>query len=980
MLRRFLPFVPFLAFITPLPASAQPLAPPPPAQYDVQIRFQIDAKRNERISQYYEMVRDLRKIGFVRDPNEDVPDTEPENPRYNRMSGTIATDRVPRLLAQRHIRTIQLKPSDVPLPPADQLVRVHLDLVGGLEPERQRTLYQEARAALLSMGFQEGVGYDTRRYTRLVGSIPVKNLDALLLDFRRQPRAWQFLSKTLLTDLRAYPGGQQVLEDIVTEWYGTKVGKKLVVDTLELWRLSAPARELIRTLPVEIGGDPQSPILRERLLIHLLRSPDAEQALARLLANVFADKEGADLVESMMQRIEGQGNGGGMPVLFRGGSTLRVIEVLPQLPLPAVRPIPQPVPQGMDKFTPDLRELAADEARAAQPLRIELIYALTPSAEALRRLAAAQDLVVEGQLGPVVTVTAPQMTIRALTTVDEIAVMRLPRLPQPLPLVPQAERKPLPLTETGIARLHALGHRGKGTIVAVIDPDFRAWDVQRKENKLPKGTRLLDLTRERHPRMEPDQWPGDPQQLGVGTRYAMTLVAVAPEVELLLVRIDPRAPYMIQNVARTINGEGYHSFGMEQRFASFQFERGVLDERRDQLLKERRAVYSNFDEEGEPARKREEYRKKQAQFDRDEADYAARLKLYLQLQSEFNELKNVRVAVSSLVWNEGFPVDGSSPLSRYFDDRPFKAALWFQAGGDTRGQAWTGLFRDEDSNGAMEFAEPKTPLAKGQWSHEYDYVKWQAATGEEVLDLPANVKLRLSVQWREAHDPFYLKIGEDRYREPLARLRLVLVQQLDPTGQRQPSDDLQVIAESVGLPERLYAQPNSATYEQTLEVRVPRPGRYAVRIEGRVPEGVEPRGAPVLPLARQVGELKPRLFVQTLEGPGRVVLDSYWTDAGSLGMPADARQVIAVGPVNNKGERQPYGSRGPAQGIELQIKPDVLAYDENDGVVFGSGQAAAFAAGVGSVSLNCNAPMRDWLKGVGLPPGSVIRLPEKGLR
>jgi hypothetical protein len=727
-------------------------------------------------------------------------------------------------------------------------------------------------------------------------------------------------------------------------------------------------------------SDPQSPILRERLLIHLLRSPDAEQILARLLANVLADKEGASLVESMVQRIEGQANGGGMPVLFRGGATLRVIEVLPQLPLPIPREAPKAVPQGTEKFTPDLRELADDEARATQSLRIELIYALTPSADTLHRLAAAHDLVVEGQLGPVVTITASLTTIRTLTTMDEIAVMRLPRLPEPLPQVPQAERKPLPLQESGVARLHALGHRGKGTVVAVIDSDFRGWDAQLKDNKLPKGTRLLDLTRERHRRMEADPWPGEPQQLGSGTRYALTLAAVAPEVELLLVRIDPRAPYMIQNVARTMNGEGYHSFGMEQRFANLQFERGVLDERRDQLLKERREVYSNFDEEGEPARKREEYRKKQAQFDRDEADYAARLKLYLQLQSEFNELKGVRVAVSSLVWNEGFPVDGSSPLSRYFDDRPFKAALWFQAGGDARGQAWSGGFRDEDGNSVMEFADAKTPLAKGQWSHEYDYVKWQSATGEEVLDLPANVKLRLSVQWREAHDPFYLKIGEDRYREPLARPRLVFVQQLDPTGQRQPSDDLQVIAESVGLPYRLYAQPNSATYEQILEVRVPRPGRYAVRIDGRVPEGVEPRGAAVLPSGRQAGELKPRLFLQTLEGPGRALLNSYWTDAGSLGMPSDARQIIAVGPINNKGERQPYGSRGPAQGIELQIKPDVLAYDENDGVVYGSGQAAAFAAGVGAVSLNCNAPTRDWLKGIGLEPGKAIRLPEKGLR
>ncbi len=140
-------------------------------------------------------------------------------------------------------------------------------------------------------------------------------------------------------------------------------------------------------------------------------------------------------------------------------------------------------------------------------------------------------------------------------------------------------------------------------------------------------------------------------------------------------------------------------------------------------------MYSNFDEEGEAAKRRDEYRQKQAQYDKDEADYNVRVKLYFRLDREFNELKRVRVAVSSLVWNEGYPVDGSSPLSRYFDDRPFKAAVWFQAGGDVRGQVWTGLFRDEDANGAMEFAGPEAPLQKGQWSHAFNYVKWQSADG-----------------------------------------------------------------------------------------------------------------------------------------------------------------------------------------------------------------------------------------------------------
>ena len=204
--------------------------------------------------------------------------------------------------------------------------------------------------------------------------------------------------------------------------------------------------------------------------------------------------------------IDLQAGGAGLPILFRGAATVRVTEVFPQMPLPAARPITQPLAPGLEKLTPELRQLVGDEASAATLFRLELIYALTPDEGTLRTLAQTKDLTLEGNLGPVVTVVAPLSAVKTLAALDEIAVVRLPRLPQPLPFASQAERKPLPLREAGVARLHAMGHRGKGVVVAIVDPDFRGWDAQMQEKKLPPGTRLLDLTRERSRRMEPDAW------------------------------------------------------------------------------------------------------------------------------------------------------------------------------------------------------------------------------------------------------------------------------------------------------------------------------------------------------------------------------------------------------------------------------------------------------------------------------------------
>src|SRR5207249_4491730 len=118
---------------------------------------------------------------------------------------------------------------------------------------------------------------------------------------------------------------------------------------------------------------------------------------------------------------------------------------------------------------------------------------------------------------------------------------------------------------------------------AVIDSDFRGWDTQ----KFARRPRLIDLTRERSPSLNADPLFGDPQQLGAGTRYALTVTAIAPDAELLLVRVDPTAPYMIQNLARTINSVDYRSLAIDLRFQGLRFQRNLLDGRKEDLLQER---------------------------------------------------------------------------------------------------------------------------------------------------------------------------------------------------------------------------------------------------------------------------------------------------------------------------------------------------------------------------------------------------------
>jgi len=247
-----------------------------------------------------------------------------------------------------------------------------------------------------------------------------------------------------------------------------------------------------------------------------------------------------------------------------------------------------------------------------------------------------------------------------------------------------------------------------------------------------------------------------------------------------------------------------------------------------------------------------------------------------------------------------------------------------------------------------------------------------------TLDLPAGAKARFSLQWREAHDPNAGRPGEDPYLKPLADLRIVLVYQPDPHGAKQPADDLDVVALSVGQPARLEATPSSAVYEQTVELRVTKPGRYAVRIEGSAPTSTRSREDPSIPAARRTFELRPRLFVETLEGPGRVLLHDFTTEEGALGMPADSRNVITVGAADRQGRAEPYSAGGPPHDVALLAKPDVLAYDQVEAAskdaAQGVGVATGFAAGVAAVTLGKSSAR--WRESLGIEPSGVVRVPD----
>jgi hypothetical protein len=880
----------FLLLTPTLPA--QRVAPPPPAEYDVQARYSIRAATNQRIVQFFEMVRYLESIGFKREPG---AEDEPADPFADRLRGRLPSNRVEDFLREPHVRTLLLIPAGTKLPDnAKQPVLVQIGL-RKIAPARQYELAAQTRDLLTAkLGFVPKVGFDHQGNTRLLGTVPAGMIN------------------DLLKDLRGQPAGPLAPETPVTQ-------------------LPEPIHNVVPVRTAEVLVVPK-----------------------------------------------------GVP--------------------PSADAPPPPEPEGpLQKLAPDLREKATGDAESAQrPTRLEVILTNAPPAldQTWRgAMLTIPGVTVEGRLGPVVSIAAPLAVARNLVASPDVASVRLPRAATVQPTPPLAGQPIDVLSATGLDRLHALQFRGTGVRVAVIDSDYTGWQTHAGK-ELPKSTTFIDLTATRNYTLEPDAAAeaaetGTP---GSGTRAALAVRFAAPEADLVLIRVDPSAAYMVIDAARYVHGETFRTEGMIARNRELRADNDRLRILREQVTEERRATLNDFSQEEEAVKRRQELAAKEADLAAQERLFAERLRRFFKLEDELLRLRDVRAVVCPLVWDTGYPVGGTGPLARYFDEiffgqpqprilgrprTPQISAVWLQAAGDTRGQVWTGRFRDADGNGVMEFAPPGMPLPVGRWTTELNFLGWQPHNYERTAELPAGARVRVALQWTEAHDPDVGPgpDGADPYRAPIADLHVVALRQRDASGRRVANDDLNVAAQSVRLPQLISRSATAATYEHVVEFSVDEAGGYALRIEGVVPRSTRPNSAPTLPSQEKSWELTARLFVETIDagsrGQGRPVFADFAPGFGGLGTPGDAALVRTVGAADNRGLPRPYSAFGAPPGRELLSKSSFLAYDQLPVVATsgGTAQAASFAAGLLASMMSAGVPDSPDLNWLGLSRGDVLRVP-----
>jgi hypothetical protein len=886
-------------------APAQVKEPPRAEKLDVQIRYRIRADRDERIRQFLALEKHLASLGFD-DARKNDPDRELDilDPTAERFTGSISASNVMRLLDEPHVLNILFTPAGYTYPDSPEgPVPVRIVIRGGLLPNQQQLLHGQVAMQLALLGFQEALGYDTRGYTQVKGTIPYKNLPALMKDLRDEPSGW-FFTNTPRDNLPR------------------PLGDRSPILWVEVMPAVEPPPPFVASPPTAARGK-MPPELRA-----VIDNPALRETPLRVL------------------------------VIFTGSIDNRIEELRSQL---AARFGPTA------KRTPDGAEVKGADGRPAFTEGATLDGAIGNMA--VIRFDRPADVDRFAEFPGVLTLRLPRTATETITTLADGGG--------------SAAAADL-LKASGVESLHRLGYTGAGVKVLLIASDFSGAD-KLIGNGLPKSTRLLDMTIALNPDVVP--MPADPNRAGNGLAAARALALAAPDAELVLVRIDPAAIFQLFTVMRVVDGDLTYSEAFRSRLADIATRTTDISRRKEAAIEEYRNAFADLADD-EPAKQRRA--RARSALDAIEAEQAELVKridrLNIYRKELLEALSGARVIVNTLEWESGYPLDSISLLSRTLDFRaaqrppqtrrragdrstaPKPPLVWVQAASHAGAAVWGGPFLDANTDGTMEFATPAHALPPGTWTREMNFLGFQTPAGETVPELPAGTRLRFTIQWREPLDP-NVPAG-DRIIHPVV---LRLYRQLDPNGERRPSDEMAEEARSIGAPLPILLTSTLVVYEQTLEYTVPAAGRYAAVV------AMGYRPDPILPALKREAEILPRMIVETLSGrpsDGRVVFRSFLNPRAGVGIPGDSAGVTTVG------SGSPGELIGGGTGLTLRAKPDLFGPAALDiaGAPRGTGVATGFVGGIGVVLVQAGAAGANPFASSGFAAGKPAMVPEFWLK
>jgi hypothetical protein len=668
-----------------------------------------------------------------------------------------------------------------------------------------------------------------------------------------------------------------------------------------------------------------------------------------------------------------------LPAPLRDRNPLRWVEVVPMSEFPMAFSAPPVLPAQL-RYSSDLRAELLKADTKDKPLRVELVFDAPVSADTLRtQLGRYAGTSLDGVVGNVAHVRFPKGSyVEQVSLEPGVLCVRLPRFAHETAARVVGKGTPLAdaVSAAKLDALHKLGYTGAGVKVVLIGSDFTGYE------KLPKRATLLDLTTE----LQPDLLPleSDKLRAGTGTAAARALLASAPDVELVLVRIDPGCFFHLPAILKLARGEIEFTDALRVRLNEIADRSQTFDRARRDAIAAYKAAFADLTDNQVAV----ELRKKT------KADLDAILKVeedIAKLVKRFNDYKKVLVeaprgaqlVVNTLEWETGYPLDALNDFASTIEKlaanppvaltrpnaKPRTPLVWVQAASAAGPSVWSGPFRDHSGDGLLDFAAQGTALPASAWSPKLNFLGVRGSDGGAVETLAKDAKLRFAVQWREPADPNFPESDI-----PVYPLTLRVLRQMDPTGEKRSSDEMEEAARSASTPTVIYRTNSFLVFEQTLEFNVLVDGRYAIALESAAV------AEPLIPALKRSVEINPRIVIETLgvsASAPQVVFRTFTTTGAGVGTPGDAAELRA-------GRRRADGDcAGGGPGLALRPKPNVFgpsALDLGGDTFAGPGVATGFAGGAAAVLLSAQASGPNVFRAAGIADGKPLVLSDAWLK
>lgn len=403
---------------------------------------------------------------------------------------------------------------------------------------------------------------------------------------------------------------------------------------------------------------------------------------------------------------------------------------------------------------------------------------------------------------------------------------------------------------------------GAPSSIAVVGNEFLGWE--KAFGEIQTQAELVDLTRTRNFAMEEMPYSKDQGEVGFHTKKAIEVAKVYPGAKIVLVRIDPSIPTMLDEVAGFANGNSRASYALLARYSETDVIKRLLAGENQFLQSERAFLVDQFGQETEIEKRREIYKDKKAKWDENNRNLHVKIERILSLRNQLIEFKSHKVFVLLKNYSSQLPSFQNAALSLFSDNSQFKNAAWLMPDYLFERISWRGAFRDSNRNGIMEFMDDKS---NDKWRHEKALIQYES-NGKILDKIPQGKKIRVRVRWRESVDWSSATVLGETSPRPKAQINVMLLQNEKQLPGRKIPDEYSLIQETGIEPFCIFRSKNFAIFEHLIEIESSKEGVYSLVLHGKVLIRNDLSSLE----AQKTTEIFPEIFLESFEPGTRIKL------------------------------------------------------------------------------------------------------------